>query len=686
MRVGHSPGADRLASFLVLVALIFGAVSTRAAAAPEAHPRYDILVEYRHDAPSLRVSGTMTVPRAALDMGELEVSLAEFAIDPVFRLADQAIPGARRVPRPMEGRKGWGTNTWRMAVPEGKSGADQELTFSYAVRGETFASIFHVGPTLAFAGGIMTAWYPQLERVPVGPDGRLRGVRGVGRVSFDVPPGFEIVATGRRLDGAARTPTWEIENPLFFAFSVARYEKVEQAGPVPALLYQLAAREDGGLVLRRSQEIIDLLSREFSPYPHPSFAVVEVPTDIAQRAGFSGASMEGFIFSTADFLARDFNTALHGHEIGHQWWPYLIGPEGQDGLYLLTDALAQHASLVAVEALEGSAAAERYRRTGFPGYFAEYSGRGYLLLAAAGLDKPLSLTGSSRIDRTLAETKGMLAWRMLSREMGPERLRSTFGRVFAKHSYRRMSFGEFRRVFQEEAGTDLGWFFEQWFDRSGVPELALAWSRTGRGLDIGVTQRGAPYRLKVPVQVRLADGTVVEHVLNVAGASSVHRVPCRGEVVDVTLDPRFEILRWTQDSREEAEALAPHTRAINAYWAGEVDQAIALYRSALASRNASKRHALAFLLHAGLAEALFAKGEASEALEQARLALAMPDRSPEIEPWVHLLVARIAKGRGDLSTMRDAIEMTREAEDRAGGNLGASYEAAALAIDRKDGT
>jgi aminopeptidase N len=129
---------------------------------------------------------------------------------------------------------------------------------------------------------------------------------------------------------------------------------------------------------------IEVLSNEFGPYPSGEFAIVEVPEVQARAAGFTGASVASFIMVTGTFLDQRFNLAYYGHEIAHQWWGNLIRHTGARGRMMLDEAMAQFGSLRAVETIEGEESAERYRRTGYPGYIEAQSGLGYLRVLASG--------------------------------------------------------------------------------------------------------------------------------------------------------------------------------------------------------------------------------------------------------------------------------------------------------------
>jgi len=114
-------------------------------------------------------------------------------------------------------------------------------------------------------------------------------------------------------------------------------------------------------------------------------------------------------------LDDPFNLAYYAHEISHSWWGNLITVRGQAGVYMLSEAMAQYGSLRAVEELEGVASAERYRRTGYPGYNTEQNALGYFKLAAAGLDtSAMRDLPPGTLSHDIADMKGFLVWDMLS--------------------------------------------------------------------------------------------------------------------------------------------------------------------------------------------------------------------------------------------------------------------------------
>src|SRR6266511_2173289 len=103
-------------------------------------------------------------------------------------------------------RPGWGTVTWlvRPAAPFPPN-VPIVLRLDYAGGGERAGFIFYVGRDAAFAAGLNTAWYPEIEEGPLRPDGRVRGLRGTGTLSVTVPRGWRVRSEERRVGKECRS-------------------------------------------------------------------------------------------------------------------------------------------------------------------------------------------------------------------------------------------------------------------------------------------------------------------------------------------------------------------------------------------------------------------------------------------------------------------------------------------------
>jgi len=273
----------------------------------------------------------------------------------------------------------------------------------------------------------------------------------------------------------------------------------------------------------------------------------------------------------------------------------------------------------------------------------------------------------------MANTRGWFLLDMLSREIGRERFAATLRSIVAEYAGEAISWSEFRSEVLARAGKDVSWFFDDWFLGTGAPEYALTWREAAGGVEGSITQgmHGArPFRASVPVDVLGRHGERARHALRVTGAETPFRWQVPFEVVDVVLDPRGEILRWTPASRADAARLAGLTRAEFERRFGSAEKAVPIYRAALDSVAEPDTAGVRFSLNFGLAAALLVRADTAAARAALEQAVRAPVRSRSALPQAYLLLARIAHARGDTEMAARAARDALSADAIAGAPTG----------------
>lgn len=536
-------------NLIVVLACLVASAGAQAAPAENGKApiaQCDLSVKVQPAQKRLEASGTVRLPATDVARAALEFSLRADLTDlRVEVLSPPASVGSAEL-TDRGGPKASPDKDWTLRPRHPfPAGAEVSLKISYA-GGRKPSLVFYLGREGCFAGGPNSSWYPNFGL------GQYRG-----SLHFDVPKGMVVKATGdlvRTSDEGNRSLfDFAVTQPSTYSFAIGKYLVHRHEGKVPTTLYLLKDRPFADKMVTGLGQVLDVLVREFGPYPYgKEFAIVETPSPQSEMSGFSGASLEGFMFVTTASLRGGFNLALFGHEASHQWWGNLVKRTGDKGSNMLDEAMAQFGSLRCVEEIEGSEAAARYRWTGYPGYSNVQCGRGGLRLWATGRDHPLeNLTDGSLISHNLADSKGFLVYHLLARTIGPDRFRQALHQIVERHAGGTLTWQEFLQTVQAVAGRDLSWFYEQWFTRTGAPVLSLRWHQEGDKLRCTIGQEEPTYRLNVPLVVEFVGSAPVTHDVDVAGAKTEVVLPAPARVSTVSLDPLHHVYHMTPAIKTE---------------------------------------------------------------------------------------------------------------------------------------
>ena len=266
--------------------------------------------------------------------------------------------------------------------------AGQQVDLHFAYGGDVLSE---AGAGLLYVGARGT-WYPN---------------RGLEMARFDLqfryPPGWTLLATGKRIDGAPsdlppgeQSSHWVSDRPMPIAgFNLGQYSRVTaRAGDVPVEAYASSGVErsfpqgsapafappppvpfpqhprpeqitvpaappsparNALAVANSSARAVDFFARHFGPYPYTSLALTQMPGEVSQ-------GWPSLIFlSSFSFLTPEEKSQLHmspvakilsestiAHETAHQWWGDLLSWKSYRDQWLF-EALANYSALLLLE-------------------------------------------------------------------------------------------------------------------------------------------------------------------------------------------------------------------------------------------------------------------------------------------------------------------------------------------------
>jgi aminopeptidase N len=328
----------------------------------------------------------------------------------------------------------------------------------------------------------------------------------------------------------------------------------------------------------------------------------------------------------------DFDVAELAKTVAHQWFPLKVSVKDPAGDAWLVDGMAVFASLMYFQKTLSPAEAQPHIDKALVKALA-YEGD-QTIRQAGGMDK------DSPEYTSLVEYKGAYVLRMLEWVIGEENFQNLLTQYVQKFEQTPASTEAFQQLASNIVGGDLTWFFDQWLNSSGVPEMKAEWTvsrKAGGYRTFGqITQDLDLFRMPVEVQV-ITDGEPEYARVEVTGEQSEFDVNTERKAKELVIDPRKRILRMSDDIRV-AVLINRGEEFANA---GEYNDAIDEYQKAV---DIDHGNSLAMFR---MGEALFELGNLQAAAQNFRDALNGDLKPRWVEVWAYLNLGKIFDIRGD---------------------------------------
>jgi aminopeptidase N len=283
------------------------------------------------------------------------------------------------------------------------------------------------------------------------------------------------------------------------------------------------------------------------PYPFETFGVVE-------NFFASGLGMPSFTLLGSGVIKRHYvQPYALGHEIVHSWIGNAVFNRVDRGNWV--EGLTTYLANYYWHELAGDQAQAREQR--------RLMLRGYNLHVPPARDYPVGQFTQKHDERdnAIGYQKAAMVFHLLRQEVGEESFWRSLKNLVAQYRGHHADWHDVERVFTETAGKDLRWFFVQWVEGGGAPELSLknpkAHSTTGKAdrafaLTGEVIQTGKVFRFLLPVRLTMEDGRqqLVQMQMKSSQDSFVFYLPAKPMTVE--LDPETTVMR-----RVPRQALPP---------------------------------------------------------------------------------------------------------------------------------
>ncbi|MEC4676585.1 MAG: M1 family aminopeptidase, partial [Nitrospirota bacterium] len=295
--------------------------------------------------------------------------------------------------------------------------------------------------------------------------------------------------------------------------------------------------EDKGLAktyIEYAGKYLAMYEKLLGRYPFKRFSIVEniLPT---------GYAMPTFTLLGQDVVRLPFivETSL-GHEILHQWFGGLVYIDYESGNWSegLTTYLADH----------------MYREMKGTGW--DY--RKQALISFQSYVRPenefplKSFTDrTGRVSAAIGYNKSAMVFHMLKNQVGEKAFYLSLGLFIKKNKFHSASWSDIRDAFESVSGEDLGWFFSQWLEGKGMPEIGLRklemkYTGSKASVRFELFQGPETYKLSIPIFLRFRDGGMRKNFV-IDKKSTIVEIETEELPVELVIDDNYDLFRRLSD-------------------------------------------------------------------------------------------------------------------------------------------
>jgi hypothetical protein len=280
---------------------------------------------------------------------------------------------------------------------------------------------------------------------------------------------------------------------------------------------------------------LETYSALLGPYPFDTFAVVE-------NFFASGLGMPAFTLLGSGVIKRHYvQPYALGHEIVHSWIGNAVFNRTDEGNWV--EGLTTYLSNYYWHEWAGDQHQAREQR--------RLMLRGYNLHVPPDRDYPIRRFTQKHDERdnAIGYQKAAMVFHLLRQEIGDESFWRSLKQLVARYRGRHADWQAVERVFSDSSGKELRWFFAQWVEQSGAPDVrvkAVTARRSSTGsfsLQVHVMQSGPLFHFPLPLRIRMSGGA--EQTLRTRLTDGEHLVTMElpSKPLSIEVDPDATVIR-----------------------------------------------------------------------------------------------------------------------------------------------
>jgi tetratricopeptide (TPR) repeat protein len=461
------------------------------------------------------------------------------------------------------------------------------------------------------------------------PTNKLFADRPTVTVEVTVPLGMVAVGPGVPAPiitrGITETFGWVAKRPVMNASIVAgRYfqRKMEFGG----LTIDTYAREDHIEAIRKSAEV---LAKALDYYQQlwgesaagKNYRLVEVADKLELQPGTLGT-----IFVTHREVGQPTPPVRElARRAAYQWWAETVGVQSADDLWLVDGMAYYSAALYLSSGGDPKALREEIDSLAVLGLKFE---------SRSSIRGGISLGYGTDAYESVVAGKGAYVLNMLQGMMGPAKFADLMKNYAQQAAGSGGSTAILQKLAEEAYGKELGWFFPEWIDTTGVPNLTVDYviykTRDGFRLSGVVKQDRDLFRMPLEIEA-IGEGASERTIVDLSGKSTPFDISIFSMPRRVLVDPDNKLLRDSDELRFKVQL----TLGTELKQKGDLIDAVRAFEQALKINPAKS------IAHFRMAEVFFEQMNLQTSANTFRDAL-NGDKDPRwIEVWCYIYLGKI---------------------------------------------
>jgi hypothetical protein len=386
---------------------------------------------------------------------------------------------------------------------------------------ETRGIIFDKGIYLAAS----SHWIPQFDDALITFDMRVT-----------LPEGWDMMSQGeRKVAEDGKTVSYSCKTPQEEAYLIAAKFTVYEDKTGSVLLQAFLRNPDeelAGKYLKMTAVYLKMYEDMLGNYPYSKFALVE-------NFWETGYGMPSFTLLGEKIIRFPFIIySSYPHELLHNYWGNSVYVDYNGGNWCegITAYMADHM----LKEQRGQGAA--YRRNTLE-KFTDFVNEDN--------DFPVSkfINRNNAAEEAIGYGKCLMINHMLRKEVGDKAFLEAYRNFYENNRYRRASFDDIRKAFNNTTGRDFKPYFDFWINSKGAPELKLTNIKKEKvkasyslSFTLEQVQSGDAYPLNVPVAIYYPGRVVLQHYKMDKKAKDVI-LESEDEPLRIEVDPQFDLFR-----------------------------------------------------------------------------------------------------------------------------------------------